>query len=409
MTTPNDERAFVLDANGTKLAPTSANKGWFLIRKGRAVLIERFPMVIQLNRIVENPICDIVLGIDDGSKYVGVAFVQKCNAKNKVVFKGVIKHRQDVKKLMCARAGYRRLRRQEKRYRPARFSNRAASKRKGRLPPSILQKRQAIMRLVNRIGKWIGIGGIILEDVAIDIRALSDSYKPYRWQYQQSNRLDENLRKAVILRDGKCMVCGKKNCVLEAHHIIPKRMSGADTLLNLITLCRDCHKGVAGDELTYADKFQKIISGKSVRFDYAQHVMQGKKWLWLQLSSVAPLCLTDGGTTANRRIDWGVEKSHSNDAVVICGLKPVAVPNKEWQIKPKRKKRKIKNAESVCGFLHGDFVCSVDTKGIKRIGYITAIYHDKAQINVQCPDKHLKRVTAKKCVFVHRCAQLSIL
>ena len=40
--------AFVLDANGKQLSPTKEIKAWFLIRKKRASLVSRYPMVIQL-------------------------------------------------------------------------------------------------------------------------------------------------------------------------------------------------------------------------------------------------------------------------------------------------------------------------------------------------------------------------
>jgi len=100
------------------------NKGWYLIRKGRARLVEQFPLVIQLLKVVDNPVCEAVAGIDDGSKHVGVAIVQKCNTTNKCVFKGTLDQRQDVKTLMTQRAGYRKQRRQNKRYRKPRFDNR---------------------------------------------------------------------------------------------------------------------------------------------------------------------------------------------------------------------------------------------------------------------------------------------
>jgi hypothetical protein len=80
MTVSNKDYCFVIDAQGKQLAPTTIGKGWYLIRKGRAKLVEYGVvsiMVIQLNRIVENPKCDITLGIDDGSKYVGIALIQK--------------------------------------------------------------------------------------------------------------------------------------------------------------------------------------------------------------------------------------------------------------------------------------------------------------------------------------------
>lgn len=42
--------AFVLDANNKQLAPTKEQKAWFLIRRKRATLVSKYPMVIQLKR-----------------------------------------------------------------------------------------------------------------------------------------------------------------------------------------------------------------------------------------------------------------------------------------------------------------------------------------------------------------------
>lgn len=97
------EYCFVVDKNNRPLAPTKVNKGWYLIRKGRAKLRSKYPMVIQLEKEVESDEDDksyMVCGIDDGSVHVGLAIVQKCLTKNKVVFKGIIEQRQDVKHLM---------------------------------------------------------------------------------------------------------------------------------------------------------------------------------------------------------------------------------------------------------------------------------------------------------------------
>ena len=113
--------SFVLDANGKQLAPTKEPKAWFLIRKKRAALVSKYPMVIQLKKkIQENEICkdEIRCGIDDGGLHVGIALVQKCKSKNKVVFKGTIEQRNDVKHLMEVRRSYRHYHRYHKRYRP---------------------------------------------------------------------------------------------------------------------------------------------------------------------------------------------------------------------------------------------------------------------------------------------------
>ena len=93
--------SFVLDSKGRKLAPCNENKAWILIRKKKARLLQKYPMVIQLNYEVElKEESEIICGIDDESKHVGISLVQKCKTYNKPVFKGTIELRQDVKNLM---------------------------------------------------------------------------------------------------------------------------------------------------------------------------------------------------------------------------------------------------------------------------------------------------------------------
>ena len=393
--------AFVLDAYGKQLAPTKEQKAWFLIRKKRAILVGKYPMVIQLNKIIpDEEICkdEIRCGIDDGGLHVGIAVVQKCQTKNKVLFKGTMEQRNDVKHLMDVRRGYRRYHRFHKRYRKARFQNRSSSKRKGRIAPSIFQKRQAILRIVNQLKKWINITNYWLEDVSIDIRALTDGYQPYGWQYQKSNRLDENIRKAVILRDGcQCMECAKSNCKLEVHHIKPKRLNGSNTLGNLITLCEDCHQKTEGKEEQYMQHYFKILNSSDHKnLKYASHVMIGKMWLREQLSMLGPLYLTSGGDTANKRIDWNVEKSHANDAICITNLRPDACDRKEWVIKPMRRQSKAKT-DHVLGIKHRDLVSYTYKNGETHKGYVTALYPELNALNFQSAAKHCKKVNAKKC------------
>lgn len=392
---------FVLDANGKHLSPTKEQKAWFFIRKKRATLVSKYPMVIQLNKeIPDDKICkdEIRCGIDDGGLHTGIALVQKCQTKNKVLFKGVIEQRNDVKHLMDVRRGYRRYHRYHKRYRPARFNNRSSSKKEGKIAPSILQKRQATIRAVAQLNKWINITDYWLEDVAIDIRALTDGFKPYKWQYQKSNRLDENIRKAVILRDGcQCVECGRTNCKLEVHHIKPRRSNGSNALSNLITLCERCHQNTEGREELFMDKYFALLNSSDNKYlNYAQHVMIGKKWLREQLSSLGILHLTNGGDTANKRIDWNIEKFHSNDAICITNLQPDTCDVKEWTIKPMRRQSKAK-ADNVLGIKHRDLVEYTFKSGETHRGYVTALYPKQNAINFQSPTKDCKKVSAKKC------------
>ena len=52
------ELCYVIDENEHPLSPTSYNKGWVLIRKGKAKLVKRLPFVIQLLREQENTATD---------------------------------------------------------------------------------------------------------------------------------------------------------------------------------------------------------------------------------------------------------------------------------------------------------------------------------------------------------------
>ena len=394
------EYCFVVDKNNRPLAPTKVNKGWYLIRKGKAKLKSKYPMIIQLNKEVQPDDEDeshMVCGIDDGSSHVGIAIVQKCPTKNKVVFKGTIEQRQDVKHLMDVRRGYRYYHRYHKRYRQPRFNNRSSSKRKGRIAPSIKQKKDAILRTLYWLNRWINIQEYHLEDVCIDIRAMTDGYKPYRWQYQKSNRLDENLRKATILRDNcKCQECGKSGCVLEVHHIRARRYGGADTIGNLITLCSSCHQKTEGKERDFENKYFTKIQSKPQRFDYAQHVMQGKYYLREKISELGILYITNGGDTANKRIEWDIVKSHSNDAICITDCEPDTCNIKEWTIKPMRRKSKAKT-DNVLGIKHRDLVSYTYKNGETYTGYVTALYPELNALNFQSPTKHCKKVNARKC------------
>jgi len=340
----NQRYAFVLDNRGIKLSTTKEEKAWYKIRKGNAKLIQLKPMIIQLNYKVDNTDnSNIYVGLDVGET-TGVGIVQKCKTRNKVIFKGEIKHRKDVSKLMEQRKNYRKLRRAEKRYRQARFDNRGSSKKEGRLPPSIKTRQDEIIRFINKLLKLLDINKVIVEDVSFDIHVLTSGYKPYKWEYQNTYRLDENTRKAVLMRDKfTCQMCGAVETRLEAHHITPKRQNGENTLDNLITLCSNCHTKVTGKEDDYKIIFYNKINGRQVGLRYAMHVMQGKNYLYKELGKIVrEVEKTDGGTTANKRIDWNIEKSHSNDGIVITGLKPTKLDIYEYTVKPLRKKQKCK-------------------------------------------------------------------
>ena len=136
-------------------------------------------------------------------------------------------------------------------------------------------------------------------------------------------------------------------------------------------------------------------------YNYASHTMIGKHWLRKNLQNLGTLYLTNGGDTANKRIDWNINKTHSNDAICITNLYPNTIDIKDWIIKPIRKKSKAK-INNVLGIKHRDLVEYTYRNGETYRGYVTALYPDVNALNFQSLTKHCKRVNAKKCKLLWR-------
>lgn len=282
------------------------------------------------------------------------------------------------------------------------------------------------MRVVKYYQRYINITHISLEDVSFDIRAIAEGKKLSGKEYQVSNRLDDNLRRAVYARDkGTCQMCGCKNNgkaddktdnKKEAHHITPKRKGGPDSIYNLILLCPECHDKVTGKEELYADEFYKKIDGKLVQTALTQHVMIGKTYLREELSKLGKLSLTTGGDTGNKRKAWNIDKSHCNDAVVIaCNkLKPDRLDVVDYIIKPIRHKKKATTTSM--GFKLGDYVeLTIRSNKLKKIikvkGFITAFIAGQSgknkgkliNVNITTIDgTEYKRYTLSKCRLLYR-------
>ena len=133
---------YVLDKNGQPLMPTKRfGKVRRLLRDRKAKVIKRCPFTIRLLYEPETKIVqDVVLGVDTGSKHVGVT----CVGNDKVLYQSQVELRDDIKSKMDRRREFRHTRRSRKtRYRKCKFLNRRNSIKKDRLPPSVKHKVQA--------------------------------------------------------------------------------------------------------------------------------------------------------------------------------------------------------------------------------------------------------------------------
>jgi len=373
-------KVYVRNQDGTPLMPCTPAKARKLLRAGRAKVMGHCPFTIQLGWQCEGHVQEVTLGIDKGSAVTGIA----CMGNGEVLLAAEIHHRRDVKEKLEARRQHRRSRRSRKWYRPARFNNRASSKRSGRLPPSIKTNAEEVIRVVRQIP--LPISQIAIEDVQVDIARLNDSTLRGS-QYQDPTRLDENLRIACLMRDSyRCRHCGKKDRRLEAHHIVYREHGGRDTLANLLCLCEQCHHRL------HEGNIQLQLTGVSGHLDQiAQRTMQGKTYLYTTLGRTIPLSTVFGYETAAYRKHLGLPKTHVIDALCIATLstgEAVAVPQtntyrigfrprqtrRQYHVLPRKGQGRVRYQmyQELKGFRKGDIV-RVKGTSVKQVN---AIYAD---------------------------------
>ena len=171
---------YVLDMDGQPLMPTSRfGKVRRLLRDKKAKVVKRCPFTIRLlyepkTKIVQ----DIILGVDTGSKHVGVA----CIGNDKVLYQSQVELRDDIKKKMDSRRVYRRNRRFRKtRYRKCRFLNRRNSIRKDRYCPTLVSKCYSHEREIEFCKKILPIKYTVLETGKFDTQLME---KPWLQEHK---------------------------------------------------------------------------------------------------------------------------------------------------------------------------------------------------------------------------------
>ncbi|MCP4108563.1 MAG: HNH endonuclease [Desulfobacteraceae bacterium] len=344
-------KVFVVDREGKPLLPTHPARARKLLDTGKAAVERVVPFTVRLNRTVENPAGSFTAGVDDGAKYAGIAVVN--DKTDEVVFRGTIRLRQDVHRKMTQRAQFRRTRRGRKlRHRKPRFSNRG---RKGFLPPTVRQKKESVLRVLNNMKSAVRITGAVVEQGAFDVSPMGRGYELTGKEYQKSEYEGRDFRQKVLWRDRyRCRKCGsEKN--LRAHHLKERSRGGTDRVRNGLTLCDGCHTALHRGEW----KTEKKNAGT---LKYPAHLQQGKHWLSGELEKqfgTVRVCF--GWMTADWRNRSGLGKSHSSDAAaMVCrGRKPVMY-GKDYLILPKRKKIWEANPTKTCteknGFRHYDLI-----------------------------------------------------
>ena len=315
---------YVLNKNNQPLMPCSNRNARLLLKQNKAIVINRTPFTIKLLYGTSGYKQHISLGVDAGSKTIGLS----ATTKEAVLYESEVALRNDIVDLLSTRKELRYNRRNRKtRYRKCKFLNRVHSKSKGWLAPSIENKINTHLTVINKVHKILPITFIVVEVAAFDTQLLkAEDYGlplPEGEDYQNGDMKGYNAREYVLFRDGyKCRCCkGKsKDNILNAHHI-ESRKTGGNAPNNLVTLCKTCH-----------EKYHKGL------IDLPKDIIRGNKYndavfmgimRWTFYNKLKELYsnvnLTYGYITKYNRIKNGLPKSHYIDARCISG-NPMAKP-----------------------------------------------------------------------------------
>lgn len=281
----------------------------YLLRHGKAHVVSRVPFVVQLDYESPTYTQAVSLGIDAGSKHIGVS----ASTEKKELFAAQVELRSDVTKLLSDRRELRRTRRYRKtRYRKPRFDNRR--KKVGWLAPSVEQKVGSHLKVIRLVRGLLPLSRITIEVAQFDIQKIKIPNIAGE-DYQQGEQSGFwNVREYVLARDGyRCVHCkGKsKDPILNVHHLESRKIGG-NSPSNLVTLCESCHKSYHQGEFEL-----KIKRGRPFRDASVMNIM---RWAVYERarSEFSNVNLTYGYVTKHTRIENGIAKTHAADAFCIA-------------------------------------------------------------------------------------------
>lgn len=301
---------YVRSKEGKVLMPSE--RGWrigYLLRHGKAHVVSRVPFVVQLDYESTTYTQEVSLGIDAGSKHIGVS----ASSEKKELLAAQVELRSDVVNLLSTRKELRRTRRNRKtRYRKSRFDNR--KKKDGWLAPSVRQKVESHLKVIRLAHKLLPITKTTIEVAQFDAEKIKNPDIKGD-EYQQGEQMGFwNVREYVLARDGhKCIHCkGKsKDPILNVHHL-ESRKTGGNSPSNLVTLCETCHKAYHRGEFDL-----KIKRGSSLRDAAVMNIMRRAVYERAK-AEFGNVHLTYGYITKHTRIENCIAKTHTADAFCIA-------------------------------------------------------------------------------------------
>jgi len=309
-------RVFVLSREGYSLMPTTPRRARLWLKARRARVVRRDPFTIQLRFETTSYTQPVTVGVDTGSKAVGLAAL----ANGEVLLQAEVQLRTDISEKLAQRRTYRRARRSRKtRYRPARWANRR--RKAGWLPPSVSSKLDATLKAVRFVASFLPVRQVNVELASFDTQKMRDP-EISGLHYQQGTLFGYQVREYLLTKwQRACAYCGAKEIALQVEHIVPKARGGSDRVDNLTLACEPCNQR-KGNKTAAEFGFPQIQTQARLPLRDAAHVSALKTALLTQLRQQfgeERVQVRYGYQTKYHRIQiLNLPKSHAHDAVAIA-------------------------------------------------------------------------------------------
>ena len=426
---------FVLDKRQKPLMPCSEKRARLLLERGRARVHRMVPFTIRLvDRLQEDSTLQPVrLKLDPGSKTTGMALVREQDSvdeetgeiqrKAVVLMLLELQHRgHAIRDALTQRRAFRRRRRGNLRYRPARFDNR--TKPQGWLAPSLQHRVDTTMTWVHRLRGWAPITALSQELVRFDTQQMQNP-KISGVEYQQGTLFGYEVREYLLEKWGRqCAYCGAQHVPLEIEHIHPKSKGGSDRVSNLTIACHDCNQRKDNMPLeTFLakdpERVRQILAQAKAPLRDAAAVNSTRWALFERLKATGlDVEIGTGGRTKWNRSRLQIPKEHCLDAACVghvdtvehwqqpvLGLKATGRGSYQRTRLTKHgfPRGYLARSKSAFGFQTGDMVKAVVTKGKKVGTYLGRVaIRASGSFNIQTENGLVQGIHHRFCTLLQR-------
>ena len=424
---------FVVNRRKKPLMPTSEKRAKQLLKKGRAVVINMYPFTIRLRDRLGGEVQPVCIKIDPGSQHTGVVVGLEKESLNtetgertkklKILNLFQINHRgKTISTNLTSRGQKRRRRRNNLRYRKARFDNRKKPQRW--LAPSLQHRVDTIMSFVNRLAKILPLTEISMELVRFDMQKMENP-EISGVEYQQGELLGYEVREYILEKWNRtCAYCNAEQVPLEVEHIVPRSKGGSHKISNLTLACRACNQKKGSESIkVFLEKkpelLQKIQSLAKKPLKDAAAVNSTRFELSNQLKEFGvPVEYSSGGRTKFNRSKLSIPKTHALDAACVGEMDLLTnwdIPTLEITCTGRGSYQRTRldkygfprgylmREKSVEGFQTGDMVKATVTKG-KKIGVYVGRVAVRAtgNFNITTKEDTVQGINYRYCTLISR-------